>query len=110
MADAPDERTVETFSQANRRRLLFECLTEFGEPVSLPDLADEIATRESDQPLSDIPGERVKEIYLSLYHHHVTALESAGFIEYDQETDLVTVAESIDPDVDPFPEADEELK
>ena len=89
-----------------RRSVLLACLREFDEPVSLPDLADEIAVRESDEALSDLSGERVKEIYLSLYHRHVPALADAGFVEYDQEADLVRLTADVELDPDDGPGSD----
>lgn len=81
-----------------RRALLVQCLTEFHEPVSLPDLADEVAVREYDEELTALTGEQVKEIYLSLYHTHVPKLAEAGLIEYDQESDHVVSAPDVDLD------------
>ena len=79
----------------DRQQLLIECLHQFDEPVSLPDVAEAIAERETGETLADIPGEEVKEIYLSLYHHHVPALTDSGLLEYDQETDLVKIPANV---------------
>lgn len=110
MADgSPDERDArlgvpedpadaELVSASSLRPVLLACLNEFDEPVTLPDLADEIAIRQADAEITDIPGEHVKEIYLSLYHSHIPRLADAGILEYDQETDLVASAPGIDLD------------
>ena len=92
----PDTATFE-----RRRRFLLECLRRFDEPVSLPDLADEIAVKEAGCALSAISGERVKEIYLSLYHRHIPDLVAAGHVEYDQDADLVFITDGWQPDVSP---------
>lgn len=97
---AGDHQSAADRDTASRRRqFLIECLQRFDEPVSLPDLADEIAVKEAGEPLSAIPGERVKVVYLALYHRHVPALEDAGHIEYDQEADLVRIADGWNPDM-----------
>lgn len=89
---------AEGVRRTDRREILLDCLREFDEPVTLPDLADEIAVRECETEITDIPGELVKEIYLSLYHTHVPSLAHAGLLEYDQEDDLVAVAPDVDLD------------
>lgn len=82
--------------QHRRRSLLLECLLEFNEPVSLPDLADEVAVREYENELTEIPAEEVKDIYLSLYHSHIPKLAEAGLVEYDQESDLVASTPNVE--------------
>ena len=83
------DRHVPSLLHHRRRRHLVDCLHEFDEPISLPDLADEVAIREREVDLTDISAEEVKEIYLSLYHNHIPKLANIGVLEYDQETDLV---------------------
>ncbi len=73
-----------------RRARLIECLQEFDEAVTLPDLAEEIAVRQFDAEITELSGERIKEIYLTLYHTDVPKLAEAGILEYDQERDLVS--------------------
>lgn len=96
MSEEPiDAQTTPPLLQHPRRALLVECLLEYDEAVSLPDLADEVAVRELDAELTAIEAEVVRDIYLSLYHTHVPKLAEAGIIEYDQSADLVTaVSES----------------
>jgi hypothetical protein len=59
--------------------------------LALADLADEIARRTHDEPLTGIPAESVRDIYLQLYHSHIPALVDTGFLTYDQEQDRVTI-------------------
>lgn len=86
--DSPHPPTDELGAQllvlANPRRRLALALLEASEtPVTVRDIAHEIATREHDEPLPEIPSETVTRIYSSLYHVHVPKLEEAGVIEYD---------------------------
>lgn len=90
------DRAIPPLHHHRRRRHLIDCLREFDEPISLPDLADEVAIREQQVELTDIPAEDVKDIYLSLYHNHIPKLANAGVIEYDQESDLVLQTEQVD--------------
>lgn len=77
----------------SRRRHLLSHLGGSSAPVSLANLADEIAARERDVPLADVPSEEVKRVYASLYHSHVPRLEDADLVEYDRERDAVSFRE-----------------
>ncbi|AFK20097.1 DNA-binding protein [Haloferax mediterranei ATCC 33500] len=58
--------------------------------LSLADMADELAVWENDCPLTEIPAEDVRDIYLELYHTHLPRLVHANVAVYDQEQDLVS--------------------
>lgn len=88
----PDALSLDILFDAlanQRRRIALRCLGEFRTPMALADLADEIVTRERDSPLSDIPAEEVKQVYMSLYHTHIPKLTDANIVEYSQEQDSV---------------------
>lgn len=89
--DAPAETVDEAFALLSdrRRRLLIEVMRTYDEAVTLPDAAEEVAIRETGHGVTNIPPERVTEVYLSLYHDHMPRLVDAGLLEYDQERDLV---------------------
>lgn len=76
-----------------RRRYAISCLDEHERPLSLPDLADEVAVREYETTITDISAEEVKRVYASLWHSHIPKLESIGIVAYDQESDMVTLSE-----------------
>lgn len=75
-----------------RRRLLLAVMRNYGEAVTLPDAAEEVAARETGHTVRNISAEHVTEVYLSLYHDHLPRLVDAGLLEYDQERDLVAPA------------------
>ncbi|RDI73017.1 hypothetical protein DWB78_04965 [Halopelagius longus] len=77
-----------------RRRFAIRCLIEYDTPMTLADLADEVAVREEERPLSEIPAEDVMQVYLSLYHAHIPKLVDVGVADYSQEQDLVYFEES----------------
>ncbi|SEW19528.1 DUF7344 domain-containing protein [Halobacterium jilantaiense] len=91
-AHALDESALHDLLSSERRRHALDCLTEHG-PMALPDLADEVADREHDEPLPQVPEDAVLTIYLSLYHTHVPKLQTAGVVDYDQDRDLVALAD-----------------
>jgi len=81
--------------QDSRRRFVLSCLDTHRNPMALADLADELASWESDMELSEIPAEDVTSVYISLYHVHIPKLADVGLVEYNQERDAVAlVAES----------------
>jgi hypothetical protein len=93
----PDDRpasldTVFGLLASFRRRTAYRTLLSHGD-LSLPDLADEVAVAECEQPLTEIDPDDVLQVYLSLYHTHVPKLASAGLVEYDQDGDFVALTD-----------------
>ncbi|WP_121742437.1 DUF7344 domain-containing protein [Natronorubrum halophilum] len=72
-----------------RRRLFLKVMRTYGESITLPDAAEEVAVRETGRNVSNISAECVHEVYISLYHDHLPRLVDVGLLEYDQERDLV---------------------
>lgn len=79
-----------------RRRYALRGLRMHDTPMALADLADEVAIRENEAPITEISPESVKRVYLSLYHTHIPKLEDAGFVRYDQEQDSVALSGRIE--------------
>lgn len=80
------------FAHRRRRDAIRELRTHEN-PIPLADLADQVAVREHGTPISEIPAETVKRIYLSLYHTHIPKLADADLLRYDQERDAVALSE-----------------
>lgn len=94
--DAVDSLSLDTIYELladERRRNAIAFLREH-EALTLPDLADEIACREYDRPITEIPEEKVLHVYSSLWHTHVPKLAEANVVAYDQDRDIVTLAEN----------------
>lgn len=90
--DADADALFDVLSDA-RRRFVVARLHENGEPMSLADVADELAVWERDEPLDRIPADEVASVYMSLYHVHVPKMADAGVVEYSQQRDAVALAE-----------------
>lgn len=95
--DSPSESlskdaVLELLSHHRHRRLL-SCLRTHDGALPLPDLADEIATREHDATIDEVPADEVKRIYMSLYHRHIPKLEDYGVVQYNQERDMVVLVD-----------------
>ncbi|NUC72562.1 hypothetical protein HTZ84_09610 [Haloterrigena sp. SYSU A558-1] len=72
-----------------RRRYALSVLSKHQNPIALADLAEEVAIREEDTKITDISPEKVKNIYMMLYHAHIPKLEDENFVEYNQDRDTV---------------------
>lgn len=83
--DDPSERPVDRI-----RRRIIESLEAAGCPLSLADLAVELARQET-EPGADA-WERAECRWIELYHNHVPALEAAGLVEYDRNRQTVALA------------------
>lgn len=79
---------VHTLLAHRRRRHVVVCLNQHSQ-LALADLADEVASREHDEPITEIPGDEVLRIYSSLWHAHIPELVEADVVEYDQDRDIV---------------------
>lgn len=82
-------------SASDRRAVCLTVLRNAAGPVSLPELAKRVATRE--RPGTDVSVQRIRQTYLSLYHDHVEAMAAAGLVcyrEQDGTVELTTPEES----------------
>lgn len=76
------------------RRELLRCLQDYDEPLALADAADELAVATNDvSSLTDVDPETVKQIYMALYHSHIPKLADYNVVEYDQERDMIVLAD-----------------
>ena len=79
-----------------RRQYVLACLIDHAQAIALTDLAENIAVRENEETLTEIPNEKVRAISTSLYHVHIPKLVDAGAVEYDQDRDMVRISETTD--------------
>jgi hypothetical protein len=94
-ADAVD--TALDLLANQRRRAVLEYLTEAGGTATLTELAVEIATREtraepnaiSDH--ADVSPRNRRAVRISLHHTHIPKLADADVIDYETETETVTL-------------------
>lgn len=72
-----------------RRRLALQYLQEANGPVSIGELATQVAAMENDIPVEEVDSQQRKRTYVSLYQTHVPKLAKAGAVEYDAEEGIV---------------------
>lgn len=72
-----------------RRRDALRCLEESKTPITVADLAEDIARHEQESSLSEIPNDVVRQIYLRLYHIDIPKLAYSGLVKYDSQAKTV---------------------
>lgn len=72
-----------------RRRDLLTCLDVGETPITVADLAEDVARHERGSNLSEIPDTVVQQIHLRLYHVDLPKLADAGLVRYDYRTETV---------------------
>lgn len=88
------DQVLDALAHPRRRHLLRE-LADEGPEVSLRQLAAGVAAAESED--SDGATDELRQrVYVSLFHRHVPKLDDQGFVEYDDEADVVR-AVNLDP-------------
>lgn len=70
------------------RRYLLYCLLRDSNPVSLPRVADQAVEWRTGMPAETVVDERL-ELYMDLYHDHLSGLVDDDVISYYQDEDVV---------------------
>jgi hypothetical protein len=78
------ERDRHRLLASDRRRLVLDVLSERSDPVTLDELAAELATKESTLDASD--EESVRRVKISLHHVHLPKMSDFGLLEYDADS------------------------
>ena len=96
----------ETFAllSNHRRRYALHYCKHRDEPVTLSDLAEQVAAWEHDKSVDEITSSERKRTYTSLQQTHLPAMEDAGVIEWDDEVELTPAAERLNVYKDVVPE------
>lgn len=76
-----------------RRRMVLYYLREEGDPVSVEELAREIAAIENGVSVDELTRQQRKRVYVSLYQTHLPKLEDTGIIEYDEDGNYVQLTD-----------------
>jgi Flp pilus assembly protein TadB len=87
--------TVFDILSSPRRRYVLYYLRKEGGPVELTDLAAKLAEWEYDVSSEELTEQQRKRIYVSLYQTHVPRLASAGLIDYDSDSGLITLTDDV---------------
>lgn len=84
-----------------RRRAVLAQLITHERRLTVNDLAKETVVREEDVPITDVPGDELTHVHISLQHNHIPKLAKTPLIEYDEERKIVEPTEYLEP-LEPF--------
>ena len=80
-----------------RRRAIVSVLDADGPPVSLADLARQVAAHETEGTMDgECESPPLQRVHLSLYHVHVPKLADAGVVSFDTDYNTVTAGPHFD--------------
>lgn len=96
--EPPDEGlsldTVYHILQNERRRMTLQHLFTTGR-TDIGAIADDVAVRENDTTLEELPPSQRKRVYIALYQSHLPTLDEHDIVDYDRETNVVTPNERL---------------
>lgn len=99
----PKDEIFDLMSNHRRRYVIHHC-KQVREPVSLSDLAEQVAAWEKDKTIDELGSAERKTVYTSLQQTHLPRLEHAGIITYeDGEVELTNRTERLDIYLDIVP-------
>ncbi|WP_435152858.1 DUF7344 domain-containing protein [Haladaptatus sp. DFWS20] len=88
-----DESQIHNVLRNDRRREAIRHLRESGGSLTVDDLAEHIATLETDE--SPAPRNVRKSVYVSLHQTHLPKLDDLGIVEYDQRSKELTLKDRV---------------
>jgi hypothetical protein len=105
----PLDQTFELLKN-QRRRYVLQYLESEGEPVSLSELAEQIAAWENDKEVRLISSSERKRVYVGLYQCHLPKMDDMGAISFNKPRGIIErgdTADCLTPYLQPAAESDE---
>jgi hypothetical protein len=91
-----DEQARTLDALANKRRLLvLLSLKENETPMTLNELATDVAMNETDFPDEELATEHIDSVLVSLHHVHLPKLTAEGIVSFDEREDSVALADDL---------------
>lgn len=78
-----------------RRRYTVHYLKQRGEPVSVRELAEQVAAWENEKQPVDVSYQERKRVYVALYQSHLPTMHEKGIVDYDDAAGMVELAEEM---------------
>ncbi len=102
--DAPEKDELYDLLSSHRRRYVLHVCKKHDGPVTLSELAEQIAAWEHDKTVAEITSTERKRVYTSLQQTHLDRMAEAGMIRYEgDEVELTEEAEGLDVYLDIVP-------
>lgn len=95
IAEAQSRDTVLDLLSDRRRRCLLSVLADRNAPMSVAELAAEVAGRELDAEPTEVPAERTDSVAVTLHHNHLPRLADADLISYEPETKTAALTDRV---------------
>jgi hypothetical protein len=97
MTQVPAQRqdasvALELLADGDRRRLLDHLIGRLT-PISVRELATQLAAEQDGTALADVSSETLARVRTELCHTHLPALDEAGLLEWDSDANTVTAGE-----------------
>ncbi|WP_323190277.1 hypothetical protein [Halostella sp. PRR32] len=100
-----DKDEVFSLLSNHRRRYTIQFCKQEDGPVTLSDLAEQVAAWEEEKDVPELTSAERKRVYTSLQQTHLPALADSGMIEYENhEIELTEAADELDVYMDVVPE------
>lgn len=104
----PVDLIFDALSNERRQRALLHL--QHVERTTLVDLAEHVAAWENNTTIGSVTREARSRVYTGLYHSHVPRLADMGIVEYDRETDMVSLTSAADAVVPYLDAVDEGIR
>lgn len=78
-----------------RRRYTIHHMKQVEGPVSVGDLAEQVAAWENGKTIDEITSKERKRVYISLYQSHLPTLDKEGVVDYDEDRRVVRLSPSM---------------
>ncbi|RXK51361.1 DUF7344 domain-containing protein [Halorientalis pallida] len=86
-----DAGEIHDILRNDRRRLAIKCLRERDDALSVRDLSEQVATRETGE--SPAPRDKRRSVYVSLHQTHLPKLDELGIVDYDTDSKEVRLCD-----------------
>lgn len=96
-ADAsPSEAALYNALSQKRRRYTLHHLKQRTEPVSVQELAEQVAAWENHKTVQELTSQERKRVYIALYQSHLSTMDEEGLVEYDEDNGMVQLSDSME--------------
>ena len=75
-----------------RRRYAVHFLKQQGRPVTVRELAEQVAAWENGKSVAELRSQERKRVYIAFYQSHLASMERDGLVEYDAERGVVELS------------------
>ena len=90
---SPSSQSIYSLLADRRRRYAIHFLKQRNEPVSLRELAEQVAAWENRKPVQALNSQERKRVYIALYQSHLPSMDRDGIVDYETDEGMVSLAD-----------------